>query len=477
MNRALRKVAVAALVMFGALLVNANVIQVGEASGLKNNQHNVRLLYTQYSHQRGPIVVAGHAVAESVKTNDTLKYLRVYPQGPLYAPVTGFYSLVYGATGIEHDENSILSGDSDQLFTRRLSDYFTGRTPQGGAVVLTLNPAAQRVAFDALAGHRGAVVALDPRTGAILTLVTQPSYDPSLLTTHNTTQIQAAWRRLQANADGPLLDRALNQTYPPGSTFKVVTTAAALSSGRFTPDSRLPAPHQLALPQTTHKLSNFQGETCGSGGSISLSDALRISCNTAYGALGLRLGAETIRKQAEAFGFGQSLSIPLPVAASRFPSDIPAPEVAFSAIGQYGDAVTPMQMAMVAAGIANGGVVMKPYLVARTLAPDLSVLSRTSPTELSRAVTPRVADELTTMMERVVTSGTGTAAQVPGVTVAGKTGTAENVPGKPTHAWFICFAPAQNPQVAVAVIVENGGVGGTAAAPIAQRVLRTLLHR
>jgi peptidoglycan glycosyltransferase len=476
MNAALRKVAIAALLMFAALLVNANVVQVGQASGLKNNEHNVRLLYSQYSHQRGPIVVDGHAIAQSVKTNDSLKYLRVYPDGPLYAPVTGFYSLVYGATGIEKAENSILSGDSDQLFVRRLSDYFTGRTPQGGAAVLTLNADAQRTAFNALRGHRGAVVALNPRTGAILALASQPSYDPSLLTTHDSPQIQRNYKTL-LTPDSPMLNRAINQTYPPGSTFKVITTAAALSSGRFTPDSQLPAPDKLSLPQTTHKLSNFQGETCGSGGRISLADALRISCNTAYGALGLRLGGDTLRKQAEAFGFGQSLDIPLFVTPSRFPTDIPAPQVAFSAIGQFSDAVTPMQMAMVAAGIANGGVVMKPYLVAKTLAPDLSTLSVTGPSELSRAVTPHVAAVLTSLMERVVSSGTGTAAQIPGVTVAGKTGTAENVPGKPTHAWFICFAPAQDPRVAVAVIVENGGVGGVAAAPIAKQVVQAVLRR
>ena len=477
MNSALRKVAIASLVMFTALLVNANVVQVGEASGLKNNPHNVRLLYTQYSHPRGPIVVDGRAVAKSVPTNDSLKYLRVYPQGPIYAPVTGFYSLVYGATGIEQAENSLLAGESDQLFVRRISDYFTGRTPQGGAAVLTLNSRAQQVAYDALRGHRGAVVALNPRTGAILALVSQPSYDPSVLTTHNTPQIQRNYRALLAQTDGPMLDRAVNQTYPPGSTFKVVTTAAALSSGRFTPDSQLPAPNKLSLPQTTHKLSNFQGETCGSGGHISLADALRISCNTAYGALGLRLGQDALRKQAEAFGFGKSLSVPVPVTPSRFPSDIPPPQVAFSAIGQFSDAVTPLQMAMVASGIANGGIVMKPYLVAKTLAPDLSTLSVTGPSEFSQAVSPHVAEQMTSLMENVVSSGTGTAAQIPGVTVAGKTGTAENVPGKPTHAWFIAFAPAQNPQVAVAVIVENGGVGGQTAAPIAKQVMQAVLRR
>jgi peptidoglycan glycosyltransferase len=469
-------VAAVALVMFIALLINANVVQVGEATGLKNNAHNVRVLYSQYSHQRGPIVVAGKAVAESVPTKDALKYLRTYPGGALYAAITGYYSLTIGATGIEQTNNSVLSGDADNLFVKRISDYFTGRTPQGGAVVLTLDPAVQKAAYDALAGRRGAVVALNPRTGAILALVTSPSYNPSPLTAHDPAAIQRAYKRLLANPDAPLLDRAISQTYPPGSTFKVITTAAALSSGHYNAKTVLPAPNQLALPQTTHKLANFKGETCGSHDRITLADALRISCNTAYGALGLRLGATALRRQADAFGFNAPLSIPLPVAASRFPADIPAPEVAFSAIGQFSDAVTPLQMAMVAGAIGNGGLVMKPYLVAQERAPDSSILDQTSPRQIGRAVSPAVADELTTLMEGVVAKGTGTAAQLPGVTVAGKTGTAENVPGKPTHAWFICFAPAQNPTVALAVVVENGGIGGVTAAPIARRVLQAALR-
>jgi peptidoglycan glycosyltransferase len=308
-------------------------------------------------------------------------------------------------------------------------------------------------------------------------MVSTPSYDPTPLTTHNPRQIQRTWNQLKDSPEAPLLNRAISQTYPPGSTFKVITTAAALSSGRFTPNSQLAAPDQLTLPETTHKLRNFQGEQCGSGGRISLSDALRISCNTAYGGLGLRLGPDRLREQAEKFGFGEHLDIPLPVAPSVFPGDIPPPQVAFSAIGQYSDAVTPLQMAMVAAGIANRGVVMEPYLVDQTLAPDLSVLSTTHPHELGRAVSPRVASELTQMMQRVVESGTGTAARIPGIAVAGKTGTAENVPGKPTHAWFISFAPADHPRVAVAVIVENGGVGGVAAAPIARQVMQAVLGR
>jgi peptidoglycan glycosyltransferase len=476
MNRSLRRVAIAALLMFGALLVNANIVQVGQAESLKNNPDNHRILYSEYSHRRGAIIVDGHAVALSKRVHDQYKYLRTYPGGAAYAPITGYYSFNYGSTGIESAENDILSGDSDKLFVRRLSDYFTGRTPQGGAVELTIQDKAQQAAYQALSGKRGAVVALDPRTGAVLALATAPSFDPSQLATHDFRGVSRAYRQLSQDPGSPLLDRAISQTYPPGSTFKVITTAAALASGKFTPSSQLPAPNQLSLPQTTHKLQNFQGEQCNGGGDISLADAQRVSCNTAFGGLGLRLGQSEIRKQANAFGFDHSLSIPMSVARSTYPTNLSRPEVAFSAIGQDSDAVTPLQMAMVAAGVANGGVVMQPYLVAKTLAPDLSTLSTASPHEFSRATSPTVASELTRMMQSVVTSGTGTAAQIPGVSVAGKTGTAENQPGQPTHAWFIGFAPAQNPQVAVAVLIEHGGVGGVTAAPIARQVMQAVLR-
>ena len=476
MNRPLRKVVIAALVMFGALLVNANVVQVGQAKSLKNNPHNVRVLYSEYDRQRGPIVVGKTAIAASVPTKDALKYLRTYPGGPMYADLTGYYSLTIGATGLEQAENSILSGDSDKLFTKRLSDYLTGRTPQGGAVVLTINPKAQQVAYNALAGKRGAVVALDPRTGAVLAMVSTPSYDPNPLSSHHPSQIQQAFDRLRNDPASPLLNRAIRQAYPPGSTFKIITTAAALSSGRYTPSSTIPAPNALTFNDSNKKLHNFQGETCSGGGHMTLADALRISCNTAYGALGIALGSDALKRQAEAFGFGRSIDIPLPVAASQFPPQQGQALTALSAIGQASDAVTPLQMAMVAAAVGNGGELMQPYLVAQERAPDSSVIMQAHPQSMGRAVSQQVAAQLTGLMQGVVNNGTGTAAQIPGIAVAGKTGTAENVPGKPTHAWFICFAPAQNPQVAVAVLVENGGIGGQAAAPIAKQVMQAILR-
>jgi peptidoglycan glycosyltransferase len=479
-NRPLRKVTVAALLMFAALLLNANLVQVVQAHSLAHDSRNSRLIYEQYSHQRGPIVVAGKPIAESVATPDALKYLRVYPQGQLYAPITGYYSLTYKYSGIEAAANDLLSGSSDKLFVKRLSDYITGREVQGGAVVLTINPRAQQTAFTQLAqkGYRGAVVAIAPATGAILALATTPSYDPSRVSTHDTAANTRSWNAYLHDPRQPMLDRAISQTYPPGSTFKVITTAAALSMGSYTPETVIPAPDRLTFANGK-PLGNFAGETCSPSGHMTLRDALRLSCNTAYGALGVRIGSDRIVSQAEAFGVGRSLSIPMPVANSRVPRETAAPFAAQEAIGQHDDAVTPLQMAMVAAGIANGGVVMKPYLIAQERAPDSSVLSQTSPERLSRAVSPTVASELTSMMETVVASGTGTAAQIPGVVVAGKTGTAQHGGASP-YAWFICFAPAANPTVAVAVVVENTqpkDTGGVVAAPIARAVMQAVLAK
>ena len=488
MNAPLRKVAVACLLLFGLLLINVNYVQVVKAKSYRDDPRNRRVLVRTYDRQRGPIVLGTgknrQTVATSVRTTDSLTYLRTYPGGAVYAPVTGFYSLLYGRTGIERLDDRVLSGEDDRLFVRRLSDYVTGNAPQGGSIVLTLNRAAQQAAYDGLKGKVGAVVALDPRTGAVLAMASSPSYDPSSLSSHDTDQIRTTYGRLTADPGNPLQNRAVERTYPPGSTFKVITAAAALASGRFTPDTRIPAPTVLKLPQTSTTLSNFGGERCGDGSTDTLADALAISCNTAFASLGLALGQDAVRKQAVAFGLGDdSLVLPQRVATSIYPDTLSPPQEAQSAIGQYDVRVTPLQMAMVAAGIANGGEVMRPYLVSEVQTPDLSTLDVAKPELYRRAVSQQVAATMTTLMERVVTRGTGTAAQLSGVRVAGKTGTAQHGPGAAPHAWFIGFAPAEDPQVAVAVLVEDGGslgsdaTGGKVAAPIARDVLKAVLAR
>jgi peptidoglycan glycosyltransferase len=488
-NRPLRKVAAACLVLFGLLMVNVNWIQVVKAETYRNDPRNSRVLLRTYDQERGAIAVvqpdgSGRtAIAESTKTDGPLTWLRQYPGGPPYAHVTGYFSLVYGRTALERSANEVLSGEDDRFFVRRLSDVITGREMQGGNIITTIDPAAQEVAYDALGDNRGAVVALDPRTGAVLAMVSKPSFDPGPLSSFDPAEIRAYYAEL-TEADGdPLLNRAINKTYPPGSTFKVVTAAAALASGDLTPESEIESPRELDLPQTSAQLRNFGGGSCG-GETTTLANALRISCNTAFGILGLELGDDTLREQAEAFGFGDdTLRVPTTVATSVFPEDPNAPQSALSAIGQFDVRVTPLQMAMAAAGVANDGEVMEPYLVREVQAPDLSRLDQADPELLRRAVDEDVATDLTAMMELVVSEGSGVRAQIPGVRVAGKTGTAQHAEGRAPHAWFIGFAPAEDPQVAVAVVIEDGGsagaeaTGGSLAAPVARRVMSAVLGR
>lgn len=486
MNSPLRKVSIAVLLMFGALLINANIVQVGEASSLKANPRNTRQLLERLSHERGPIVVGSKSVATSVPVNDQYKYLRTYPYGSLFANVTGYYTL-YTATGIEKSQDNLLSGDDDRLFVRRLSDYLTGRQPKGGAVVLTLDAKAQLAAALALGNRRGAVVAMDPRTGAILAMVTSPTFDPTPLASHDLKVASAAYAKLAADPASPLLNRPTQETYPPGSLFKIVTAATALSSGKYTPSTVVPAPRQLKLPLSTSVLNNFGGESCGNGSTDTLIDAFTISCNTAFANIGLSVGANALAAQAAAFGLGRAVpGFPLPQADSVFPSGLDKPETALSAIGQFDVRITPMQAAMIVSAVANRGVEMRPYLIDQLRGPDLSLLSKTTPHVFSTPITPAVAAQLTEMMKSVVTRGTGTSAQIPGVAVAGKTGTAQHgtadhATGQPPDAWFGGFAPADNPRVAVAVIVEDGGdagseaTGGTVAAPIARAVMQAVL--
>ncbi len=325
------------------------------------------------------------------------------------------------------------------------------------------------------------MVAIEPSTGRILALATSPSYDPNPLSSNDPAQNRAAWERLNADPLKPLLNRPLAETYPPGSVFKVVTTAAALSSGQYTTETEIPAPAVLDLPGTTADLPNYDRRACF-GGQVTLEQALQISCNTAFANVGLNLGDDILREQAELFGFNHSFDVPMSSATSVFPADLNAPQTAQAAIGQFDVRATALQIAMVGAALANGGVVMNPYLVDEVLAPDLSVLSRGEPSEFGRAVSPEIAQEITDMLVNVVQNGTGAPAQIQGVLVAGKTGTAQTAQGRAPHAWFLSYAPADGPQVAVAVVVENGGnlgseaTGGRLAAPIAKAVMEAVLQ-
>ncbi|OMQ15451.1 cell division protein FtsI [Modestobacter sp. VKM Ac-2676] len=477
MNAPLRKVAISVLVLFTLLIVNVNVIQVIRADSLRGNERNTRTLVEEYDQERGSIVVAGNEVATSVPSEGSrLGYLRQYPQGPLYAPVTGYYSLIFGRTGIEDAANSVLAGTDSSLAFRRLADIFTGRDPSGGNVELTIDPAVQQAAMDGLAGLdeglAGAVVALDPSTGAVLGLASTPTFDPNLLSSHDPAAIREYRESL---TDDQVTNFAIGERYAAGSIFKVIVSAAALSTGDYTPETVIPAPQDYTLPGTDEPLQNFGNAACSPSGEQPLIDALTISCNTAFAQLGIDLGEERIREMAEAFGIDdERREIPLPVAASTIGEIDGDAQLGQTSIGQFNVALTPMQAAMIAAAVANDGVLMEPYLVESVQAPDLTVIDQTEPEVLSEPISEGVAEQLTEMMTSVVDEGSGRRARISGVEVAGKTGTAENA-GE-DHNWFIGFAPADDPEIAVAVFVRNsGGTGGDTSAPIARQVIEARL--
>lgn len=481
MNTPLRRLATITLVMFVALMASATWVQFFQAESLNTDPRNVRTLYREHGNARGPIVAGGEAVASSVPVDDPFGYQRTYANGDLYSAVTGFYSIANGRSQLENAENDQLTGRSDQLFFTRIRDLLTGRRPEGAAVETTILPAAQQAARDGLGGQHGAVVAIEPSTGRILALVSTPGFDPNALAVHSTSEAAAQYRALEQADGNPLRSNATQERYAPGSTFKLVTAAAALESGQYTADTLVPSPAVLTLPQTSATIGNFGGGGCG-GEQVSLADALRISCNTAFADLGMTLGEDALREQAERFGFlDPELTVPMPVVESVFPSDLDPAMLAQSAIGQRDVQASPLQMAMVASAIANGGRLMTPYLVDTVRAADLTVVSQTPPEVYSDAVSSATASALTQMMVGVVESGTGRSARIDGVQVAGKTGTAQTLQGQPPHAWFTAFAPADAPRVAVAVIVENGGslgneaTGGAVAAPIARAVIEAVL--
>ncbi|HZA05922.1 MAG TPA: penicillin-binding protein 2 [Propionibacteriaceae bacterium] len=478
MNKPIRRVAFVAMIMFGLLLANGTYMVIVRQSALAAEPQNRRVRDAEFAQDRGAILAVGPTeIARTEPSDDNFKFQRMYPSGELYAPITGFYSYDHGRTALEATYNSQLAGTDDALFVRRLIDMVTGRAPQGGSVQTTIVPKVQRAAAEALGDQKGAVVALDPQTGAVLAMVTSPSYDPNDIASHDIAAADKAYNRLANDPDRPLANRAAREIYPPGSTFKLVTAAAALAEGR-TADSRVESPDRLRLPAT----STFLGNSTNCGGErITLTQALRVSCNTAFANLGLEIGQDKLREQAALFGFDRRHLPDVGGAASRFPDKLDNAQLALSSIGQFDVAASPLQMAMVSAAIANDGVLMDPYLVSMVQAPDLKPLETRKPKVLSKPMTPEHAAELQQMMAVVVRNGTGRNAQISGVEVGGKTGTAQSDPKRKPFAWFTSFAPLDDPKVAVAVIIEDADIprddiaGGRLAAPIAKAVMRAAL--
>ena len=489
MNASLRRISVTVMALIVLLLLNATMTQVFAADSLRADPRNQRILLDEYSRQRGQIVAGSQLLAYSVATDSRFRFLRVYPNPAMYAPITGFYSLRYSSSGLERAEDPVLNGSDARLFGRRLADFFTGRDPRGGNVDTTVNPRVQKAGWDAMQQGcggppcKGAVVALEPATGKILAMVSSPSYDPNLLSSHDPEVQGQAWQRLRDDPSTPLTNRAISETYPPGSTFKVITTAAALQAGASDTEQLTAAP-TIPLPGSTATLENYGGAPCGDQPTVSLSQAFALSCNTAFVQLGILTGTDALRSMAHSFGLDSAPGvIPLQVAESTVGIIPDAAALGMSSIGQKDVAVTPLQNAEIAATIANGGVMMQPYLVDSLIGPDLANISTTVPYQQRRAVSPQVAAKLTELMvgaEKVAQQK----GAIPGVQIASKTGTAEHGTdprNTPPHAWYIAFAPAQTPKVAVAVLVENGAdrlsaTGGALAAPIGRAVIEASLQ-
>ncbi|MDQ0993031.1 penicillin-binding transpeptidase domain-containing protein [Streptomyces sp. V3I7] len=466
-----------------ALLVNATRVQVFEASTYDANPANRRATIARYAQPRGDILVGGRSVTGTRDSGEQLRHERTYADGPLYAPVTGFASQVYGTTLLEHTEDGILSGSDPMLAPLPLwNDVTRARSPSGN-VVTTLDRAAQEAAYRGLAGRKGAVAAVEPSTGRVLALVSTPSYDPAELS-GNGDAVTSAWARLNRDPRKPMLNRAVRQTYPPGSTFKVVTAAAALDAGVVTDlDERTDSPDPYTLPGTRTWLTN-ESEDCADA---SVRVAFAWSCNTVFAKLGVDVGAEDMVSTAQAFGFNDTgLKIPFSVAQSTFDTTVDRAQLALSSIGQYNTRATPLQMAMVAAAVANGGQVREPYLVERTTRKGGETVEGAGTHDVRQAMRPTTAARLRELMTDVVREGTGTNAAIPGATVGGKTGTAQHGvdnSGTP-YAWFVSWAQADDdlePKVAVAVVVEDASAdrgdisGGGDAAPIAKSVMEAVL--
>lgn len=485
-NHRVRLVGLGAVALIVLLFAQLNYVQVFHANALDHNPLNTRDVISEFEQARGAIISAdGVTLAQSVPSKDGYKYQREYPQGSLFGQLTGYFSFTYGTDGLEREYNSVLTQTQTPLpfSLRDLKRFFTAQQSPDN-IQVTVVASLQALARQLLAGRKGAVVALQPKTGAVLAMYSNPPLDPVPLASHNQSVEEKAWRALESGPDRPLLSAAYRQRFFPGSTFKVITSAAVYDHKPSLAKKNIPVSTGLVLPGTSGQvLHNFAGEACGGA----MLELFTVSCDTGYAQLGIDVGANALYEEARAFGWDQVTPLDLPgVAESSFPLpsgfryDLPA--LAKSAIGQESVQAVPLTLALDVAGIANGGVIMAPHLLAKVTGSQGQTVLTDKPKPWLKATSRSTASKMTTLMLSVVNSdhGTGIEARVPGVEVAGKTGTAQTG-GPGIETWFVAFAPANNPQIALAVLVEdqplaNEYQGGTIAAPIAKAMIQSYLR-
>lgn len=486
MSKLVRVVSVVVLAMFASLFISTTAIQVVAQPSLQGDPNNTRTLLQSYEIERGPILIDGTPIVSSVPVDTQYRWQRQYQNGPLYSAVTGYYTYLYGSTGVEGAMNAELSGKSDAQFWSGLTGLFTGKTPAGAAVELTIDAQVQQTAWDALGDMRGAVVAVEPETGAVLAMVSKPAFDPATLSGGDGDQVLTSYNALRADEAQPLQNRAIGgDMNPPGSVFKLVIAAAALEAGIATTDSPLPNPPTFTLPGSTAVVNNpSHGSPCGPGETTTLRTAIQFSCNIPFAQLAIQLGTTKVRDMAQKLGFNAEFDVPQTAAASIYPSGVlDDAQLALTGFGQFDVRATPLQIALVSSAIANGGVVMNPTTVEQVLTSELQQLQGPRVSEFGRAFSEKTAEALGSMMIDSVSNGVASNARIDGVDVAGKTGTAENGPDEPYSLWFTGYVASGDSHVAVAVVLEDGGgmgqdgTGNGLAATIGQQVMKAVLDK
>lgn len=477
MSKSIRRLTSFVLLMFLTLFAFATSIQVFQADSLVGDGRNVRASYDSYKTLRGTILIDSNPIASSYEVDDNFRYQREY-SSEVYSHLTGYFSLFQGSTGVEREMSNFLSGQSSAQFFDQINAVLSGTPISGANVELTIDDELQQAAWKALGNNKGSVVAIDPKTGEIKALVSKPGFDANLLASHSFASSSSAYEELLTDPNDPLVNRAISgDQYHPGSVFKMVVAAAAFESGRFDPDTEFENPNFLPLPGSISTVQNANDSTCGETETVTLRTAFVKSCNIPFAELGMQLGADELRVQSELFGFGRTVEIPMPVSQSIFPEQLNQPQTALVSFGQYDLRSTPLQMAMVTSAIANQGIIYSPQLIDRVVSNNLELLSDPAPQVFGSPISQSTAGLITQMMFESVEVGAAGNAKIPGMAVAGKTGTAENGIGQPFTYWFTGFAPAENPELVVTVVVEGedqSSTGNSISAPIGRKLLESV---